>query len=329
MGSPRAGTPLNRNALIDAFHDSALTGARTVVPPGLAAGAFASGTLFNAGATMATGHWPTALAMGGSIAAGGVIGKWGLGVTDALGTRLSSLPAWSRLPTVRAIGWDVYLSAAGGNALTVTTASVAGGLLNTLGPAAKAAVDAAKTAGRGYWGQAAAAYKSIGPTVALLGVAAGATARPELAAQILGVAATGVWALSRTPTRLGIGLRSALNTNVVSPSSGGLAPLRGQRGSIGVLSDMLAKASRIEGDKHPNQLRYIMDNGTSVLFRKDFGNDNHDVNGPYRGQGPIDHYNIEVQVPGTRGVKKVENLHMVPDGQGSYVIWGIDGKVRR
>jgi hypothetical protein len=47
-----------------------------------------------------------------------------------------------------------------------------------------------------------------------------------------------------------------------------------------------------------------LEDGTRVLFRKDFGTEAHPVGGPFQGSGPVDHYNIEIQVPRSNGTYK-------------------------
>jgi len=88
------------------------------------------------------------------------------------------------------------------------------------------------------------------------------------------------------------------------------------------LQRALANAKPTSG--HPTQLIAELEDGSRVMFRKDFGAQAHPVGGPFKGAGPIDHYNIEIQVMKPNGtVKTIENIHAVPDGKGGYIWWGI------
>ena len=87
--------------------------------------------------------------------------------------------------------------------------------------------------------------------------------------------------------------------------------------------DALSKAKPTQG--HPNQVMHQLDDGTKVLFRKDFGDQAHNLGGPFQGKGKIDHYNVQIQ--NAKG-KTIENLHIVPDGKGGFVRWGKDGVVK-
>jgi filamentous hemagglutinin len=97
--------------------------------------------------------------------------------------------------------------------------------------------------------------------------------------------------------------------------------------SPSVLKSALDRAVPTTG--HPNQLMTVLEDGTKVIFRKDFGANAHAVGGPYQGQGNIDHYNIEIQVPKTKGVRIIEDVHIVPDGNGGYVWWGKNKEVKK
>ena len=68
-----------------------------------------------------------------------------------------------------------------------------------------------------------------------------------------------------------------------------------------------------------------LEDGSRVLFRKDFGDKSHSIGGPFQGQGKIDHYNVQIQNPSG---KTIENMHIVPDGKGGYTWWGKDGVVK-
>lgn len=97
--------------------------------------------------------------------------------------------------------------------------------------------------------------------------------------------------------------------------------------SSNALTGALERAVPTTG--HPNQLMTTLDDGTRVIFRKDFGAQSHPVGGPFKDAGALDHYNIEVQVPKPNGgVKIIENVHVVPDGKGGFTWWGKDGIVK-
>lgn len=78
----------------------------------------------------------------------------------------------------------------------------------------------------------------------------------------------------------------------------------------------LSVAERTNG--HPAQLMATLEDGTRVLFRKDFGEKAHRLGGPFQGAGRIDHYNIEVQ---SASGSTLINRHIVPDGQGGFTIF--------
>jgi len=65
-----------------------------------------------------------------------------------------------------------------------------------------------------------------------------------------------------------------------------------------------------------------LEDGTRVIFRKDFGDKAHAIGGPFQGAGKIDHYNIEVQ---SATGKTIENIHVAPDSIGSFSWWGKNG----
>ena len=81
---------------------------------------------------------------------------------------------------------------------------------------------------------------------------------------------------------------------------------------------------------HPNQLMYTLDDGTRLIFRKDFGDKAHPIGNIFQGKGAIDHYNIEVQIPRANGsVRIIENLHIVPNSSGGFTWWGKDGVTKK
>ena len=102
-----------------------------------------------------------------------------------------------------------------------------------------------------------------------------------------------------------------------------LAPLLPQRVQGNVLQKALSKAKPTKG--HPNQLMHELDDGTRVLFRKDFGEQAHSLGGPFKGKGKIDHYNVQIQ--NAKG-KTIENLHIVSDGKGGFIRFGKDGVIK-
>ncbi|GHU04745.1 hypothetical protein AGMMS49960_20810 [Betaproteobacteria bacterium] len=108
------------------------------------------------------------------------------------------------------------------------------------------------------------------------------------------------------------------------------AAQRGANLEASALRTALEKATPTPGN--PNQLMVVLDDGTRVIFRRDFGAEAHRLGGPFQGAGKIDHYNIEIQVPkpGSRGgVNIIENVHVVPDGKGGYTWWGTDGVIKK
>ncbi len=61
-----------------------------------------------------------------------------------------------------------------------------------------------------------------------------------------------------------------------------------------------------------NQLETTLSDGTKVLFRRDIGGHAHEIGDKY--PMPVDHYNIEIQVPRVNRLdrfKTVENLHII------------------
>jgi hypothetical protein len=55
-----------------------------------------------------------------------------------------------------------------------------------------------------------------------------------------------------------------------------------------------------------------------VIFRKDFGKNAHPMgDNPLGLKGDIDHYNIQIQT----GKKTNENLHIIPNGKGSFDVY--------
>lgn len=68
-----------------------------------------------------------------------------------------------------------------------------------------------------------------------------------------------------------------------------------------------------------------LEDGTRVIFRKDFGAQSHAIGGPFQGMGKIDHDNIEIQ---SATGKTIENIHAVPNQSGGFTFWGKDGVVK-
>jgi hypothetical protein len=110
-------------------------------------------------------------------------------------------------------------------------------------------------------------------------------------------------------------------------ATGGAGAVEGANANV--LREVFEKATPTSG--RSNQLMTVLDDGTKVIFRKDFGAQAHPVGGPFQGKGAIDHYNIEIQAPRTSssGVKTIENIHLVPDGQGGFTWFGKDGVIKK
>lgn len=73
----------------------------------------------------------------------------------------------------------------------------------------------------------------------------------------------------------------------------------------------------------------ILDDGTKVIFRKDFGDNAYGLPGQFKGQGNIDHYNIELQHPSVipgRFEAPHSDWHIVPNNSGNPVIWDSKAK---
>ena len=100
-------------------------------------------------------------------------------------------------------------------------------------------------------------------------------------------------------------------------------------GSLNTVKQVLNQAKPTTG--HPSQLMTTLNDGTRVLFRKDFGDQAHSfLKGPFSGKGKIDHYNIQIQKPSVQIGKKpetIENIHIVPTKTG-ITAWGKDGVVK-
>ena len=116
-------------------------------------------------------------------------------------------------------------------------------------------------------------------------------------------------------------LNGVLKIAAVVPGGKGLSTLAG-RGKY--FQEALSKARPI--GNHPGQLMYVVNDGTKIIFRKDFGDKAHPLGGPFIGKGKIDHYNIEIQ--NSKG-RTIENLHAVPDEEGSLVVWGKNGVIKQ
>ncbi|ROV53655.1 hypothetical protein EGS38_11800, partial [Neisseria chenwenguii] len=81
---------------------------------------------------------------------------------------------------------------------------------------------------------------------------------------------------------------------------------------------------------HPSQLMHTLNDGTRLIFRKDFGSQAHPIGNIFQGKGAINHYNIEVQIPRANGsVRTIENLHIVPNSSGGFTWWGKDGVTKK
>jgi RHS repeat-associated protein len=102
-----------------------------------------------------------------------------------------------------------------------------------------------------------------------------------------------------------------------------LGVAKGLAGEASVLQKALSQAKPTGG--HPQQVMTTLEDGSRVLFRKEFGSRAHALEGPLKGAGKIDHYNVELQ---SASGKTLQNLHIVPDGRGGFVWWGKDGVVK-
>jgi hypothetical protein len=92
--------------------------------------------------------------------------------------------------------------------------------------------------------------------------------------------------------------------------------------TINILSDLLKEAKQIS----PNQYMTTLEDGTKVIFRRDF---DEFANHPVGNMGNINHYNIQLQRYSTGGKNvKVENIHIVPKDDGSFIWWGNDKVVK-
>ncbi|AVR96421.1 RHS repeat domain-containing protein [Pseudoduganella armeniaca] len=129
--------------------------------------------------------------------------------------------------------------------------------------------------------------------------------------------AAGVWNASREVFKWW----AAAATRAVA-ASGGVTPVVAL--SKNVLLEALSNAKPTSG--HPNQLMTTLEDGTRVIFRKDFGDNAHPIGGPFQGQGPINHYNIQIQSASGR---TIENVHVVPNGSGEFIFWGKDGVIKQ
>lgn len=129
--------------------------------------------------------------------------------------------------------------------------------------------------------------------------------------------AAGVWNAGRNFYK-----KWALTSMFVLGATSGGSPVVAL--SKNALLEALADAKPTSG--HPNQLMTTLEDGTRVIFRKDFGEQAHSIGGPFQGQGRIDHYNIEVQSATGR---TIENVHAVPDGSNGFIFWGKDGVIKQ
>jgi hypothetical protein len=149
---------------------------------------------------------------------------------------------------------------------------------------------------------------------------------------LVGLAGFGMSAASafRTPAVVNVGSGASLNIiddvvrtpgslnttvakaegSVVREGAGAAAPL--ENATTNTVVKILEKATPTTG--HPNQLMAVLEDGTRVIFRKDFGTQAHTLGGPFQGKGQIDHYNIQIQIPKPNGhAATIENIHVVPD----------------
>ena len=132
------------------------------------------------------------------------------------------------------------------------------------------------------------------------------------------------------PTNIGVNqtARTAQNNAVNARQVGSVAAQQAAKNSFN-LAELFRQGRRTTG--HPNQVEAQLADGTKILFRKEA----HPFNNhpEFKGKGNIEHYNIEIQVPkqGVRnqfrtGNKKIEDIHIIPDGKGGYTVFDINGK---
>jgi hypothetical protein len=167
----------------------------------------------------------------------------------------------------------------------------------------------------GFGMSAASAFRT--PAV----VNVGSSAPPKAISTTFDDAAAGAGKVPKVNTAV-----ARAEGSVVRAETGAVAPL--ENATTNTLVKILEKATPTAG--HPNQLMAVLDDGTRVIFRKDFGEQAHALRGPFQGQGRIDHYNIEIQIPKPNGhTDIIENIHVVPDGQGGFTWWGKDGVIKK
>lgn len=98
--------------------------------------------------------------------------------------------------------------------------------------------------------------------------------------------------------------------------------------NLKILEEALQNSIPTKG--HPHQLMHTLNDGTRVIFRKDFSEQAHPIGNIFQGKGSIDHYNIEIQIPKKNGsVRTIENLHIVPNSSGGFTWWGKDGVTKK
>ena len=73
----------------------------------------------------------------------------------------------------------------------------------------------------------------------------------------------------------------------------------------------------------PNQVATDLNDGTKVVFRKDFRDQAHTLSGPFTGKGDINHYNIEIRPAKRFGASKkpIEDFHIVPQKNGDLLLF--------
>lgn len=87
--------------------------------------------------------------------------------------------------------------------------------------------------------------------------------------------------------------------------------------SLNTLKSVLNRAEPL--GNRPNQVSTTLDDGTRVIFRKDFGEQAHPLNGKLFGNKDINHYNIEIKQPATQigqKEKTIQDFHIVPQKNG-------------
>ncbi|MBP3221008.1 MAG: hypothetical protein J6M43_03075 [Neisseriaceae bacterium] len=93
-------------------------------------------------------------------------------------------------------------------------------------------------------------------------------------------------------------------------------------GSLNTLKSVLNKAEPF--GNRPNQVSTVLDDGTRVIFRKDFGEQAHPLKRKLFGNKDINHYNIEIKQPPKQiGQKEkvIQDFHILPQPNGNHIMY--------